>query len=522
MKKALSLVLAVLMLLTLAACGSQPATQSDTPKSDAAQTEAPQSETVPARDTINVALAQDPGTLSFLHAGNDFYWIVNSQIYEPLYALDENNNEIPLLATSWEKDGLDITFHLREGVKYHDGTDFKADDVLFTMNMYSTNASSSTMTELFDLENSRVIDDYTVVIRLKQENAFAMAQFPFILITNQKSYEASTDAMVTTPVGTGAYKLSKYTIGSSVALEAFNDYWGGAPAIKYANFLVIPEASQRTNALETGEIDVNLELQRSDYDYINGLDGLETFVFTPASSDAYMMNCNEVSVCSDIRVRQALCYATDNEGIVGTAMSGFGTPSKACSSPQMIDYDPAWESDYFAYDMDKAKELIAEAGIAPGTPLAIVTMGTDQQIAEAEVLQASFEELGFDVSITNYDQATFFSVVFDPKGWDITTSFCTAASSYALDMWRVYISANGFSYNSWLNEDFETLLAKTCGISDPAERIANCKQLHDYFLQDVPWYFMGSASNLFGYSSDIEGFVIWNADTPILRLFSFK
>lgn len=247
MKKIFSALLTVCMLLgCLSACGSKnPSTSDDG------------SATTGAKDTIVFAQASDITSLDFHVGKNPATYDVTCNIFDTLVTWDADINVIPHLAESWEfLDEDSLQMHLRKGVLFHDGQELTAEDVKYT---FDRAMNSTIVKNNFSwLESVDVVDEYTVVINTKGAYTPVLNALcsPLAGIMPKHLLEQNDEALTTNPVGTGPYKFVERKEGEYVKLEANENYWGGTVATKYLEMRVVPEASQRSTLLETGEIDI--------------------------------------------------------------------------------------------------------------------------------------------------------------------------------------------------------------------------------------------------------------------------
>lgn len=252
MKRLVSLALsATLALSLLAGCGN-----SVDPQTTGTAPSGGNKGTGEAKDTIVWAQSSDINSLDF-HVGKQYLsYGVTCNIFDTLVSWDADNNVIPMLATEWEfLDEDSIQFKLREGVTFHDGEPFTAEDVKYT---YERARDHTIVKNNFSwLESVDVVDDYTVVINTIGAYSPVLNALcsPLCGIMPKHLMEANENAMAEFPIGTGPYKFVERAEGEYIKMEANEDYWGGAPKTKYLEMRVVPEASQRSVLLETGEID---------------------------------------------------------------------------------------------------------------------------------------------------------------------------------------------------------------------------------------------------------------------------
>jgi peptide/nickel transport system substrate-binding protein len=522
MKKVIALFAAVTTIATAVGCGSGKEASDSTTSSNTASESAGTTEKGGAKDTINIAVDGDVGNMSVFGSGSTYAYVSN-QIYEGLYAVGYDKEIVPRLAESWEQvDSTHYIFKIRQGVKFHDGNVLTAKDVLFSFKLMQEDTNYSQYVINVDFDKTNVVDDNTFELYLKEQNAYTFTNLANVSIVSEASWTASPDKMVTTPIGTGPYKLKDYVSGSYVTLEANNDYWGSAPDIREATFTVIAEPSQKTTALETGEVQLVMNLQTSDVDYLSKNSDYAVTKDTGVQSLSLFLNMHDNSVFAKKQVRQALCYGLDNEAINAVSYGGYALAANAPFSSAMKDYSDQMAGDiYTTSDMDKAESLIREAGVVGGT-VKIATDGTSPQIAAAEVIQNKLTDLGFTAEINNYDSATIWNVAADPTQWDILLMVTASPSGYGVDSMKAFLG--GLNWSAWQGESFDQFMQlcnETIGASDEQSSNAKAIEVVKVIEDECPIYSMVQLVNCYAYDANLN-FKVWNASSLYLKDLKFE
>lgn len=354
--------------------------------------------TVQAEGKTDLVIAVD-ADVDTLHP-SDFSTTIEhdilSQIYDPLMYMnpDGTHDPEPRIAESYEisEDGLDYTFHLRNDVTFHDGTALTAADVKFSLEMYQNSEYQGSM--VTGLASVDTPDDYTVVCHL--ENAYS----PFMLgvcqvhIASKAYYESSADDFVNSPVGSGPYKYVGRNNGSNVTLEAYENYYRGAAAIKNVTFEVIPDQSTTAIALQTGEVNF-ATIESATIAQLQANDTI-AIAEVPTSGFTYVSMNTEKAPFDNVLVRQAINYAINRENVVAVCYDGEAeVNSNICSKDRFGYSDDQFQ---YTYDPEKAKELLAEAGIE--TPYDLGEMLVAEKYSNiATVLQSDLAAVGLNVTI---------------------------------------------------------------------------------------------------------------------------
>ena len=527
MKKLLAILLAVVLVFGLAACGNTnnnaaPANQggNQTPSNQGNNAE-PEKKT-----SLRVAIDVEPGSMWFLSgtsSGGGLH--VHRQIYDTLIQFGPNFKLLPNMAESWENIEGGYRFHLRKGLKDANGSDITAEDVLFCIGIYKNSGEHQQQVRYIDLEKSYAEDDTTVVIMLNEPNAFQFQNIAKCKIIDKETYEKDPDAFIKNPVGTGPYKVTEYIPGSKIVMT-YNEYWWGEePDIKEITFYVIAEPSQRTNALERGEIDVDMNLQSSDFKYVSDLANCDTLSLESNRAEGMWLNTSENSILNDINLRKAVALAIDNAGIAQAVYGGMYSPAPGACAKSLSDYDPKYDNELYAkQDLDQAKKLVEEAG-AKGKTLTILTTGRADQVSAAEMIKTWLTQAGFEVNIQQMEDAVINDALSNPAGgWDIGMTNFRCGSNYMLDMYNAYLSY--LNYCAWSGPTYEEFIqtsSRGCNSSDPAE-IKECTDKVIQLIQDnvvlynfaVSQTFIGKAADLNMTPDEVYGFELY---APIL---SFK
>ena len=482
-------------------------------------------------------------------------------IFESLVEYKPGTTEIqPCLATSWEisADGKEIVFHLRKGVKFHDGTDFNADAVVFSLaRQYDPNHPFHKYGEwaywgymFSDIKEVQKIDDYTVKVILKRRNASimtSMAMFTVAIVSPANAEKYKEDAFKH-PVGTGPFKFVEWVKDDHITLEANENYWRGRPKLDKLIFKVIPDPSARLMALETGQVhgieypnpadfgrikkNPNLKLltqpgmnvgymaMNTGYGYIdknkNGRrDKDEPWVKTPGYFEPLTKK----------KVRQAINYAIDKKAIVKDIYMGTAIVAKNGMPPFMLGYNN--EIKDYEYNPEKAKKLLAEAGYPNGFEVTLYVMPVSRpymfdppKIAEA--IQGYLGAVGIKVKLYQIDWGTYLDETEAGKhqmallGW-------TGDNGDPDNFMNVLYGPNSATIGSAGNIAFyrdsavQYLFDKALETYNPSDRAKYYKAAQVIIHDDAPWVYLAHANQNIVFRKNVEGFVL----SPTSRKFFY-
>ena len=328
-----------------------------------------------------------------------------ANIFDTLVMIDENHKIVPALAESWthSEDGLSYTFNLRKGVKFHNGEELKAADVVYTVERFIQEEWMLFCS--FMIEGAEAMDDYTVKIDLKYPYGSFLSNLEYMYIVNEKTMEEMGDDASKNPIGTGPYKFVKWDVAQQIVLEANEDYYGNKAAIKNLTFKIIPDANTAFVALETGEADMSFTVSPIDFEQAKNNDKFGTD--SCAGNSCYFVNFNSEKL--DKTVRQALCYAINKETVNTMVNEGTGIVTDLPLLEGQEGYTTDLET--YSYDVEKSKALLAEAGVEPGTLEIDFFYGEGTENDKlGQTLQSMFNEVGVNLTLNPVETGTWWQL----------------------------------------------------------------------------------------------------------------
>jgi ABC-type transport system substrate-binding protein len=434
LKRIIPVLLAVAVILVMVAgCGEETTTTSATTPGTTGTTGGTTSTTAaPAYipDVVNVGLDGDPTDLDPFTAVSHKNGTSHPLFLQTLGYLNSDGTYSGVLMKSYEQpDAKTINVTLYDNIVDQAGNPFTAADAVWGLqkhvenhNQFATSIASVTQT-----------GDYTFTITLSHDAYLNDLTNIFInlLFVTKAAWEASPDHMVTDPVSTAPYKVTAYTSGSKLTLEKWDGYWKTDESlktpveqanVKQINFFVIMENNQAVIALQTGQIDFHQNILFDDVATFDGSDKTKVYTFGETMCHVLWPNCDPASVCSDKRVREAIFYAIDARSLATQVFGDAAELSKAVGNPYYADYIAAWaDADYWNYDPQKAKDLLAEAGYTADKPLKLRMICMDHPIFKPimEIVQGYLTEVGIDAQLTALQGGGYFETSSKPTDWDL-------------------------------------------------------------------------------------------------------
>jgi len=499
MKKVISLLLALIMVLSLVACGGKTDDGGKDPSGDPVI----QDRLVIANG--NMLSILDPQNNNDLWCGHTY-----SMTHDKLVEFDYQNNKlVPELATEWsfDADSLTYTFKLRDDVTFHNGEKFTAQDVIYT---YERGMGFSfQQTRLKYIDKMEADGDYTLKITLNSPAAEFLEGLasPNLGILNKKAIEA--DAEKGGMVGTGpfVFKFENFKPDESVVLTRNDSYWGEAPKSKEIEYRKIAEAGARVIGLQTGEIDICLEVPAVEAPNIADYEGVE-LIQQPSSKLLYMaMNMGEKGpdFFKDERVRKALNYATNTEDIIIAMTEGYASPAQGCIAPTMFGHDPNVAT--YEYDLEKAKALLKEAGYDENNKLQIGLIYKAGVMAGFyEILQAQWALANVDLVLKSEDSTTTVELLAGKAYHIYQTQWNWSTTCAGLD--NLWNSTAGNNRSLTNDPELDKMLADVCSEMDNDKRAEKIGKIGDYlsaYGAMIPLYI---DTLLTGVGSNVDGLVL--------------
>jgi len=497
---------------TLAGCGKSAETNPGQSTSGAQSAQTSQETKAPdekvdsvtaGKDSLIIATANEtPSVTTNMHnaVAGDY---LNCMTHNGLFYISEDLSVKPALCESYEVvSDTEWIFHLKKGVKFHNGEEMTARDVKASLDL----CKESPQVSQYGVSTGvvEIVDDYTVKITTDGPQFGLLADLGthgnFILPADliESGHDFNKE-----PIGTGPYRLTAWNKGESLEFEAFEDYWGGEPAIKHISWRVIPEGSSRTMALETGEVDLIIEVETTDFPRLVENPDITTFSEAGTSHNWMMIN-NEKAPFDNINFRRAIASCIDKEAVIQVALSGTGSVSDSmvpdCFQGVVSDGAPG-------YDVEQAKAYFAESGLNPADCGFALICSDDTKLRVGQVIQSCIKDaLGIDITLESMDLATYLDVTAEG---DYQAAIGGYTSSTLLSYVQgVYHSQSiGGSNKTRINDpEVDSLIEKIQSTLDQEENTKVVTELSKTLNELCPQIPLYLRNNVRAYRNGLQGF----------------
>lgn len=532
-KKLVSLALVGAMALSVTACGGgNNETKADgttaaveTTTADAAAVEASKEAKVEAStakspdNDIVIALQADATHLDPHKSSNGISNQITNEMYECLLSFDENTNVVPMLAKEWSvsEDGKAYTFILNEGITFHDGEPFNAEAVKAVYERGLADDSLTLKRTIATWEDVTVDSEYQVTIHLTEPNNTFINKITQFRMVSPKAMamENASDYLAKNSAGTGPFKLVDRVDGGYTKMVPYENYWREGSTVDSLTFQVVPEDASRIAMLQTGEADIITPVPVTDVALIENDESIIIDV-APATTYRYVTLNTEWALpdgrkpFADKRVRQACNWAFDSEAYAKVVFNGYAKVPTSIFSDSIYYY--AEQTPYTA-DVEKAKELMKEAGFEDGFDVEIIVDNTTIEQKGATFVQQQLAQIGINVKLLPNESTANAEKTSAPleettvQMWYVNWS----SGSYEADgsmrniLHGEKFPPNGYNTAFWNNEEFNQLLDDALKMSDTNEIAEAYAKAQAIAWEECPWIFLGNDNTLNAYKTYVTG-----------------
>lgn len=457
---------------------------------------------------------------------------VTHAIFETLFEYDEELTLQPKLAESYEMADDELTWkiQLKEGIQFHDGTDFNADAVVFNFERWMDEDNPYHIGDFpyypflyggfkgdpaHKVEYVKAVDEFTVEIKLTEKMApfISFLAIPMFGIASPEAIEQYPENFYENPVGTGPFMFDSWNRNDKIVLKKNENYHvEGQPYLDQMIFTVVPDNSARLNSLVTGEVDFVDGMNPEDADTIAENPALE-LLKRPSFTNGYMVFNTEMAPFDNVKVRQAVDMAIDKESIIDAFYSGYADVAKNPIPPVLWGYNEDVEA--ASFDVDEAKSLLATAGYPDGFKTEIWTMSNPrpympQPEKVAEAVQSNLADIGIEADIVTYEWATYLEKTGNGEhpmamfGW--TGVMADPDNFLYPNLSNTNTTKPASNRAFYQSEPFTELLEEARVTFNEEKRIELYEEAQKLFHEDLPWVLLADSTPPIGLANYVQGF----------------
>src|SRR5690625_2403646 len=516
------MVVSVLLSIALAACASEPDESSSSQNGS--------SDDQSGGDLV-VAVASDVVALDPAGSNDIPSFDVQSNIFENLIRHDENMELQPALAESWEAiDETTWEFKLQQGVTFHDGSDFNAEVVKANIDRVLDPDVAALAGHLVAMiEEVEIVDDYTVHF---------ITEYPFGSLPSHLAHPTASmislqqieedyaameegkepgDVINENPIGTGYFQFDEWVPGQYVSLIKNDDYWDGEAKLDAVTFKVVSEDLTRIAELETGDSHVSNPLSPSDIERVEGVEGLYADRVDSVALGYLGMNMNKEPF-DDVRVRQAISMAIDKEQIVDGIYNGAGLTANGPLPPTVFGHHEELEG--LEYNVDKAKELLAEAGYEDGFSTSVWTNDSREHTDTATNVQAQLAEIGIDVEIEVMELGAYLDEIGNGNHDMFILGWTNVTADADNGLYPLFHSDNqGPSGNRTFIDmpELDEIIESGRLEQDEEERMEIYQEAQEIILEEAPMVFLHHQEYLLGVNENVKNLIQFPTNLTYLK-----
>lgn len=509
------------ILLFTTACGQV----EETPSAEPAVETPEEVAQVEMGDEIVVALEAEPTSMDPFNSTDGVSSTVHKTIYEGLLRFNENLEIEAFLAESYRynDDATELHFTLREDVTFHDGSSFNAEVVKANFDYVRDPDQGLARRSFFSfIDEIEVVSEYELIIRAAEANA-SMASYlahPAAVIKSlgeiEKKQADESVNLDRSAIGTGPFIFVEWLDGQHVLVEKNDGYWNSDGSARVGNirFLPVQEASTRVNQLKAGEVHFVDTLPTGEADALMGES--QVAVFSGPSMNVFYVGMNlQEEKYQDEGVRHAMNHAINKDQLIAQAVDGFGRVADSPIAPPVYGYSA---QDIYEYDVELAKELMADAGHGDGFTATLWTRNSTEFVTVAEFVAMQLREIGVDVEVVAYESGTLFDMLDGNDGTDLWIGRWSPGTgeadwglrpNFASDRVPPNYNNSGFYINTTVDELLNSALANP----DEQQRLADYGQVQELIYQEAPWVFLHVVDRVAAQREEIQGIYIMQDGT---------
>ena len=462
---------------------------------------------------LKIALMAEPSKLNPITREDTEAGFILSLVCDPLVEVNKSGSYTTegAIINDYEisNGGKVYTFHIRKGITFHNGEKLTAEDVKFTYEAFMNKELASPHREYYtDIKELKLVDDYTLEVTLKNRNVtfLTTARLRGHVVPKDYIEKVGWKGFEQNPVGAGPYKFVKHDPGQRIVLKRYEDYWGENANIKTVEYRFYPETSSAVMALQGGEVDFIAELPASEYTRLENQnsDNLKFGYYKKFEDHRIVFNKREDSIFSDVRLRKAVAYAIDRMELIELTRGDMAVPAVG----RIPNFHPASADNAKAYekDLEKAKELMAEAGYPDGFKTKIFApSGYRERVLEVQQIQQQLSKIGIDVEVVTLEWGTYLDVTgrgdapMFRERWS-----ATSPSPYSfVENWHSKSSWNPI-FGTYHNEKVDELVDQIKRTTEQEKRWDLYQKAQELAMEDVASYPLYWPINGLAYNAKLD------------------
>lgn len=443
-------------------------------------------------------------------------------LYETLVRFNEEQELEGLLAESWEisDDSLTYTFHLQQGIKFHDGTDFNAAAIVANYERITDETNNLRQRKTFivanpdgtetpRIESIETPDDYTIVFHLTEAWSPFLNRLTQVCMISPDALEEYGNDIMFHPVGTGPFEYVDWAEGDETVMKRNENYWGEKPSVDTVTIKEVPEAGARTAMLQTGEADFIYPTFSDQLETIKAIDDVN--VKTSDSNIMRYVTINQnVPELQDVKVRQAMNYAIDKDAYIQLMYASYAKPATSVVPSIIGGYK---EQTPYTYDVEKAKELMKEAGYEDGFKLTIWGDNTTQEVKGMTFIKQQLEQIGIEVEVVPMEPATLSDKIYvEQEEAEINMWYVNwSASDFTMDgslrniLYSTMIPPRSANTAYFEDARFDELLDEGLHTANEEEQNEVYGEAQEIAWNAAPWLFLGNDQIIYSTKSYLSG-----------------